>query len=620
MSGMPQPRSPSAGPPPPSSGSSRHHHSSSSRGSSSSSHHRSGGSSSGSHHRSGSSSRDSHRDSHRSSSSSRNSSNPSSSHPHDDKRKRPSSSKSSSSKHRSSGSSSKHDSRSQRSKPSSSNTVKAPPLFKTVEHPLKELVKSSFLCNMKFQTGLPEILLDPVLLEYPKDFTENFIGYKTTSLEKNHKFELLTENNLGINMNLINPFVYYKDESAKLDPEDELLLKPVKSAKKEIARELVENLSSRPSWLKAPTYVDMINYKKAVKGYGEDLIQDVEEEHVQKIKPKTVPRKVEEKSRFEKAKQLDAKFQSDTLTRTLPNGQKVKAIACYSLLPNFATMGTKFMAANFGSDNHTLLGKRGRFGELTAKDASDSLILIQPTDDIILAEKAADDRNVQVAQYYVPVSNNDEEELFNSEKTVGNIVELVREYGGTIYEKNSSNVQVNKENEKRFKLPNHLMSKDKMTQAEIEPCVALRFDDNTSQCVYSYIQEGVNFKVLPKKKKRRVFTKVKLNGKNPDEEVQFESLTDIIASTEELGATKQGPSYEDEEMQEETTQQQSEEEEEIISPSDRGSAKKRAVQSDDEDENMEESAPNGGEENMPSSPTIGDQRAPLSEDEYDEEE
>lgn len=51
-----------------------------------------------------------------------------------------------------------------------------------------------------------------------------FIQYNPTSLERNYKYEVLTEHDLGVTIDLINRETYASDYSAQLDPADEKLL------------------------------------------------------------------------------------------------------------------------------------------------------------------------------------------------------------------------------------------------------------------------------------------------------------------------------------------------------------------------------------------------------------
>lgn len=45
-----------------------------------------------------------------------------------------------------------------------------------------------------------------------------FVQYKATSLEKQHKHELLTEPDLGVTIDLINPDTYRIDPTSELEP------------------------------------------------------------------------------------------------------------------------------------------------------------------------------------------------------------------------------------------------------------------------------------------------------------------------------------------------------------------------------------------------------------------
>lgn len=55
-------------------------------------------------------------------------------------------------------------------------------------------------------------------------FFPRFIEYKPTSLERNYKYDVLTELDLGVDVDLITPDVYTVDENEVLDPADEKLL------------------------------------------------------------------------------------------------------------------------------------------------------------------------------------------------------------------------------------------------------------------------------------------------------------------------------------------------------------------------------------------------------------
>lgn len=79
------------------------------------------------------------------------------------------------------------------------------------------------VCRVKYCNSLPDIPFDPKFITYPFD-QHRFVQYKATSLEKQHKHELLTEPDLGVTIDLINPDTYRVDPSILLDPADEKLL------------------------------------------------------------------------------------------------------------------------------------------------------------------------------------------------------------------------------------------------------------------------------------------------------------------------------------------------------------------------------------------------------------
>lgn len=67
--------------------------------------------------------------------------------------------------------------------------------------------KSDLLCRVKWNNTLPDIPFDPKFITYPFD-SDRFTKYKATSLEKDFKHDLLTEHDLGVAIDLINPDAY----------------------------------------------------------------------------------------------------------------------------------------------------------------------------------------------------------------------------------------------------------------------------------------------------------------------------------------------------------------------------------------------------------------------------
>ncbi|KDR16760.1 RNA polymerase II-associated factor 1 homolog [Zootermopsis nevadensis] len=83
--------------------------------------------------------------------------------------------------------------------------------------------RSELVCRVKYCNTLPDIPFDPKFITYPFESTR-FIQYNPTSLERNYKYEVLTEHDLGVTIDLINRETYASDYSAQLDPADEKLL------------------------------------------------------------------------------------------------------------------------------------------------------------------------------------------------------------------------------------------------------------------------------------------------------------------------------------------------------------------------------------------------------------
>uniref|UniRef100_A0A8C5MQP2 RNA polymerase II-associated factor 1 homolog n=1 Tax=Leptobrachium leishanense TaxID=445787 RepID=A0A8C5MQP2_9ANUR len=83
--------------------------------------------------------------------------------------------------------------------------------------------RSGVVCRVKYCNALPDIPFDPKFITYPFD-QNRFVQYKATSLEKQHKHDLLTEPDLGVTIDLINPDTYRVEAGGSLDLADEKLL------------------------------------------------------------------------------------------------------------------------------------------------------------------------------------------------------------------------------------------------------------------------------------------------------------------------------------------------------------------------------------------------------------
>merc|ERR1719340_382252 len=112
--------------------------------------------------------------------------------------------------------------------------------------------RSDLICRVKYCNPLPDIPFDPKFLAYPFD-TQRFISYNATGLERNYKYELLTEHDLGVTIDLINPDVYQIREDVMLDPADEKLLEEDTPGVTNTKRSAQHGIAL--SWMRRPDYI-----------------------------------------------------------------------------------------------------------------------------------------------------------------------------------------------------------------------------------------------------------------------------------------------------------------------------------------------------------------------------
>ncbi|CAL1527539.1 unnamed protein product [Lymnaea stagnalis] len=112
--------------------------------------------------------------------------------------------------------------------------------------------RSELVCRVKFNNTLPDIPFDPKFITYPFE-SNRFYTYKPTSLERSFKYDLLTEHDLGVNIDLINPDTYKIDLNAYPEPEDERLLEEDLNAPGDSKRSRHHN--TNVSWLRKTEYI-----------------------------------------------------------------------------------------------------------------------------------------------------------------------------------------------------------------------------------------------------------------------------------------------------------------------------------------------------------------------------
>ncbi|CAG5136016.1 unnamed protein product, partial [Candidula unifasciata] len=112
--------------------------------------------------------------------------------------------------------------------------------------------RSDLVCRVRYNNTLPDIPFDPKFITYPFE-TNRFSTYKQTSLERLFKFDLLTEHDLGVNIDLINPDTYKIDPNAYPEPEDERLLEEDLNTPGDAKRSRHHN--TNVSWLRKTEYI-----------------------------------------------------------------------------------------------------------------------------------------------------------------------------------------------------------------------------------------------------------------------------------------------------------------------------------------------------------------------------
>lgn len=105
---------------------------------------------------------------------------------------------------------------------------------------------------MKYSNTLPDIPFDLKYITYPFA-SDRFVQYNPTSLERNYKYEVLTEHDLGVTIDLINRDLYQSDPNLMLDPADEKLLEEELHTPQDSLRSLQHAKSV--SWLRKSEYI-----------------------------------------------------------------------------------------------------------------------------------------------------------------------------------------------------------------------------------------------------------------------------------------------------------------------------------------------------------------------------
>ncbi len=110
------------------------------------------------------------------------------------------------------------------------------------------------MTRVKYSNTLPDLPFDPKFITYPFDH-QRFVTYSTTSLERNFQYDVLTEPDLGVDVELVIPNAYNLPPSAQphLDPNDEKLLEDEAQVPKNQKRS--RHHAKSVSWLRRTEYI-----------------------------------------------------------------------------------------------------------------------------------------------------------------------------------------------------------------------------------------------------------------------------------------------------------------------------------------------------------------------------
>ncbi|CAG2213561.1 PAF1 [Mytilus edulis] len=238
--------------------------------------------------------------------------------------------------------------------------------------------RSDLVARVKYNNTLPDIPFDPKFITYPFE-SNRFIEYKATSLERAYKYELLTEHDLGVTIDLINPDTYQIDPNAYPDPEDERLLEEDHSSHSDSKRSRHHNMNV--SWLRKTEYIST-EYNRFTQKTGDSerrvgfkIKQIMKDEDVYKDRESQIA--AIEKT-FKGAKEPITKHYSKP---------GVKPLDILPIFPDFDLWKHPFAQVIFDSDP----APKGRFAPNAMEEMSQAMI-----------RGAVDESGEQFVAYFLP--------------------------------------------------------------------------------------------------------------------------------------------------------------------------------------------------------------------------
>ncbi|KAK3708229.1 hypothetical protein RRG08_023638 [Elysia crispata] len=405
--------------------------------------------------------------------------------------------------------------------------------------------RSELVCRVKYNNTLPDIPFDPKFITYPFE-SNRFFSYKPTSLERSFKYDLLTEHDLGVNIDLINPETYKIDPNGYPEPEDERLLEEDFNALGDAKRSRHHN--TNVSWLRKTEYISteynrfIQKADKSEAKVGFKIKQTMKEEDIYKDRESQINAI---NDTFEKAKQPILKHHSKK-----PGVTPVKT---FEVFPDFQLWKHPFAQVLFDSDP----APKGYSAPVQMEEMSQAMI-----------RGAVDESNEQFVAYFLPTDETLKKRKRDAETETEYEVEdtyeylLAREYNWNVKNKLSKGYE-----ETYF----FVFREDGIYYNELETRVRLskrRKTMSTAQLKSRLVvkHRELNDKELAAQDNRMLM--LEPPGEEEEEEDQMPSLTAEVTS-EEL---------------KETSDHESDNED--------AGRKRRVVETDDEDDNKDKDGDN----------------------------
>uniref|UniRef100_A0A914XF32 RNA polymerase II-associated factor 1 homolog n=1 Tax=Plectus sambesii TaxID=2011161 RepID=A0A914XF32_9BILA len=281
--------------------------------------------------------------------------------------------------------------------------------------------RPDLLCRVRYCNTLPDIPFEPKFLACPFVDLSRFVEYKQTTLEKNYQYELLTEPDLGVKIDLINPDTYHIDyrTEVKMHPLDERLLEDEQTNPQDSKRS--RQHSKIVPWMRKTEYISSefnrfgVGAERQETKVGYSMKKKFENENVYRDRASQI--EAISKTFDEAAKPVTAHYSKPGVT----------AVQVLDLLPDFELWKYPFAQVIFDSDPSPLEAK-GKAQEMMSQ---------------ALIRGMMDEQGEQFVAYFIPLEDTLQKrahdaslgQAFTPEEEY--IYQMTREYNWTVKNKAS---------------------------------------------------------------------------------------------------------------------------------------------------------------------------------------